>query len=425
MQLMKKTLKGMLLSASAVALFAAAGSTGLAQGTTAPDPCEGKEKLFTEQIKPNAKSTMPWEKQTIAYQAAKEFLSKYSTCEGAEAIVTYLRDTYIPAYEKAEKARKEDALRVKFNDALKSNDTARLFAAGKEYIAGVPSDSEVVLPVMLYMVDSGYTNQLRKKNTSFNAETITIAKQAIAKIESNRSATNFGPYTDREYALAYSNFAIGYIDTVGNKQKKQGAESIYKALQHNSDLKTWFYPYDLIGDLYFDEYTKAAADYNTKYKDIPVDDTAKVEEAKQAAGIYKAYADRTIDAYARAYKYAKADTQFDTKNPAIAKGFYQTLTDFYKARNKNDAKGLDEAYVSKIVAAPMPNPATAVTPVIEVETETNATNTPVTMGVKANNGSSAAAETKASSPAKTAATATKAPTKKPAPAKKPAPKKSK
>lgn len=350
---MKKIFQTLLLSGSALAFVVAPATNVFAQDAAAQQ-CTSPEKtaLYEEQFLKNYKGTD--EQRATAYTAAKDYVQKYGSCAGSgDADITKYLQNWIPKYEAILKAKEGEAAAKEVNDAIVTKDTGKLFTAGKNYLAKNPDE----VGVMLYMADSGFA-QANKKVDTYNTDTVAYAKQAIQKIEGGKTPTSgkWDPFKDKDEALAWMNYTIGYINGFRQQNMREAAPYFYKAAQYNSSIKTSHVPYAAIGQMYLDDYTKQAADYKTKYEAAP--DTP---EAKTALGMIKATADRAMDAFARAYSYAKANN----KLPAdVSKDLYETLTQFYKYRHNDQTTGMD-AYVASVANSPLPDPTSTITPVVE------------------------------------------------------------
>ena len=113
--------------------------------------------------------------------------------------------------------------------------------------------------------------------------------------------------TSKENALGWLNYTIGAITYVGQNNKKDGLSSIYKASMAGSTTNKLPQLYAIIGDYYFDEVKRLADDYKAKVTAAGNKDT---DETKAITASIKAYAERGIDAYARAQKFVdKAKNQ--------------------------------------------------------------------------------------------------------------------
>lgn len=408
----------MLLSASALAFVAAPATlTPVFAQDTAATPAapqcniEERDKLYNDKFFPNYKKSNTPQQREVAFQAGKEYLSKYNNCatsEDEKKVVAFLTK-WVADYEK-DKAEKAtiDAI----NTAAKSKDAAVLFTKGKEFYAQNPDN----LTIALFIADSGY-EAAKKKVDTYNNETVTLAKQIIEKVNSGKmpADNNWGPFKDKDEAMAWMNYTIGFITYDRMNKKNEAAPFIYKAIQSHNAFKNWHYPYLLIAGMYLDDYTKAAKEYETNKE------STDVELVKKLIGTYKAYADRAIEAYAKAYSVAKAEKKED-----VAKSIYDgELTQFYKLRHDGQTTGMTE-FVAAQASKSLTDPTTPVTPVIET-TPTTATTTPaasttITASTKV---ADTAAPTKSASTngVKTAANGAKTNTATTKPAKKPVPKK--
>jgi hypothetical protein len=274
---------------------------------------------------------------------------------------------------------------------------------------------------------AGY-EQSRKNITTFDEESVNFAKSAIQKIEAGKASEtgNFGvlqySYKTKEFpdgknnALGGLHFNIGYILYYNQgknnpARKKDALQYFYKATKHTSFSKNEPIVYQAIGAWYLDEAIRIDSERQRLVKEAGGKDT---EETLAMIGMQKGYADRAIDAYARAYRLAP------TTNKTYRDSLYTRLKELFAFRFDGNTSGID-TYVSTVMNRPMPDPSVTVTPVAETSTTANTTSmtttkmdepTPPTTSGKATttNGAGAAS--------KTTTTATKAKT-----AAKPAPKK--
>jgi hypothetical protein len=236
----------------------------------------------------------------------------------------------------------------------------------------------------------GYDNVATKNPpvNTFNNDAVTFAKTAIQQIESGKTSQGWGAYAynyivkdaagkvdaakSKENALAWMNYSIAYIMNYSQNQKKDSLPYFYKAAQYNSGVKNNPTIYQAIGAWYLDEIL--AMDEKRKGI-VKANGDQENDESKKMWALQKGYADRAIDAYARAYKLANDNPKTDA---AYKKALYDKLQGLYKLRfEKTD--GID-AYVASVMNKPMPNPATEVTPVAEETpaTTTSSTTTPTT-----------------------------------------------
>lgn len=368
--MIKNLLKVTILSASMLTFIAAPSMKVLAQDVAAQD-AEAKAALYKKFLD-NYKGTDDQKK--TANDAAKEYVEKYSSDTTAEnvTIVKYLQGQ-IKKYDASINEKKNLVIYDRYNAALKAKNAAGVFTETKNIIAIKPDDATLT-SVLLNTVDVGYTQTSAKPAVdTYNADTITFAKQVIQKIEGGVKLERYAPYDDKNSALAWMNNIIGYIESIRNKKRTEGATFYYKAIQPQSSIKTFYYPYTAIALKYEEDYTKATEEYKTKYVDTKTFDT---DEAKKLVGTYKAIADRGIDAYARAYTFAKNDKAVDA---ATRKAIYSSLTDFHTARFGKDKAILNDAFIASVVAKPMPDPNSAVVPVLDAVPTTTPTTTTSTV----------------------------------------------
>jgi hypothetical protein len=120
-----------------------------------------------------------------------------------------------------------------------------------------------------------------------------------------------------------------------------------------------------MGAWYLDQAIRMDADRQAKITAAGDKDT---DETLAMLGVQKGYADRAIDAYARAYSLAKADP----KNQPYANGLYAKLKELYAFRYNGKTDGID-TFVASVMSKPLPDPTTEVTPVKEAATTTTTT----------------------------------------------------
>ena len=416
------------------ATFTAAGA-GDAFAQNVCDEVDAKQatyKKFTD----NFDKAIPQRK--IAVEAAKEYIEKYGACETDKAQVDYLKG-YIPPTEeliKKDGAGKEmQALYTRFNASLGAGNWDEVYASGKEVLAK-EKDPETLLNVTILLGSIGLDESI-KNNDKYNADTVRYAQEAIQKIEGGATSKDYGVANNKKgvlyknerfsdgksNALGWLNYTVGYIKYFREKNKKDALPFLYKATQYNSATKGFSDPYAAIGQYYLDEIVRLDAERKAKAVN-----NVETDETKAIYALQKGYADRGIDALARAYKLIGTTPA----EKAYKDSIYAKLKGTYEFRNNGKADGMDAA-IASIPAKPMPNPTTEVTPVVEAApaTTTSSANTssmtaPAAAATPVSNAttdktSTAATATKTST-AKTAAAATAVKTTK-APVKKPAPKK--
>lgn len=263
---------------------------------------------------------------------------------------------------------KEDP-RCKLNKRYDADFTAKnwaAFIADSKEIMAAEGDSPLALDVMLTLVSVGYDRAAVDKIDTFNADTYSYAKMALQKIEGGKTSQTgkwgvFAPFTTKENAQSWMNFIIGYQMYYKLNQKTEALPFLFKSTQIGTEKKGDTVIYTNIGAYYYDEAVKLDTEYREKRK---ANNNQDNDETKALLALGRGTADRSSDAFGRAYKIALADP----KLPAPYKTTLATkLIDLYKFRfNTADAKQADvDKYIADLIAKPMPDPSTAVTPVVE------------------------------------------------------------
>lgn len=349
-----------------------------ATAALAQDPCADSAGQTALDAKFRENYDKDLAKRKIAVEAGKEFLEKYGTCEATKDFSDYLK-TAIPQIE--EQNKKEEALTAakalygRFDKAVVAKNWDEAFASVREIAAQYPDNS---LDQIITVASIGY-DQAYAKNNKYNDETLRLAKQAISMIESGKTSKRYGlfgggwEYKTKENALGWMNLTVGYITYYVNKNKKDALPYLYKASQATSDTKSNPLVFEAIGGYYFDEVSKLAEQVKTMIadqKDTDPDDVKAKKEAdiKAKIALLNGYAERAIDAYARAHKVTK-DTPAEVK--AYKDGLYKTIQSLYNVRfAKTD--GVD-AFIASLVSKPMPDPTSTVAPIIEEPKATDTT----------------------------------------------------
>jgi hypothetical protein len=339
----------------------------------AQDACTdtaGQETLSNKVRELYAKTDIP--NLTTLIEAAKQYTEKYGACtsDSVKEFMVYLGPN-LPKWEKkladAKDKVEKDRLITKFNTALKAKNWDDLYAAGKDLITKWPDEFR---PVELTLGSIGLDETAKTPPvTKWNEDTLKYARMSISDLESGKTFSAFGvkpiDYKNKEQALAWMNYTIGYILATDKNNKKDAVGYLYKATQlAPTDTGANAAIYDAIGLYYFDELKKQLAAVQEKIKaqdEKDPDDVKKqkVDEIKAAIAQLNGTAERALDVYARAYKYAPA------ANKAYKDNVYKTLQDIYKIRFEK-LDGLD-AYIAAAPSKPLPNPTTPIAPVSDPE----------------------------------------------------------
>lgn len=330
----------------------------------------------------------------VAIEAAKEYIQKYEGCVDATTKaptyadqVNYLKGA-LPEREGFVKTKEgevvKNALLKRIDTSAKAKNISEVYASGKEILNRESDFDKLALDVAITLATAGFEQTLATPPVdTYNADTITYAKNAIQKIEAGKTSESYGiwsynlkndKFTDRKsYSLGALNYIIGYITYYRQgkdnpEKKKEGLGYLYKSTQFNSLSKTDPLIFQSFGAWYLDEALKIDKERLAAIKAAGDKDT---DETLAMYALSKGYADRSIDSYARAYKLAKDDK---TSKKEYVDGLYGKLKDLYAFRYDGKTTGIDE-FVSTVQNKPLPDPSTAVTPVKE---ETPAPTTPTT-----------------------------------------------
>lgn len=338
------------------------------------EECEALYKKYTD----NFKGTLAQRK--MAVEGGRQYIAKCAALEGSPEIIKYLNDK-LPAIEK--KIDFEETAAA-FNDAIKDAKNVNAdvaFTSGKRLLSN--HDPNLV-DVMLVLASVGFDKAVAKPAIdTYNGDAVSMAKQAIQKIEGGTTSKQHGAYgftyKSKDDALAWMNYTVGYINYFRQNNKKEGIPFLYNATKYNTGAKdnprNLPIIYQAIGDFYKDEYNrlddervKLAAEAKDK---TPEEAKVLADKAKELLLLQKGYAERMIDAYGRARTLATTDKAYQD-------ALYNNLKVLYGFRfDGSNAAGMD-SYISGLVAKPIPDPTSAVTPVPDTTTPTTtpATTTP-------------------------------------------------
>ena len=280
-----------------------------------------KDELFKE-IATLSNSSVAADKEK-AYQSSKEFLARFGTDknDNVKKVRTFL-----------------ETHRIKmFYTAVDTNKAADAFTLGKEILADQPQNVEV----LINLTYAGY-NAVAAGDKTYLDDTISSAKKAEELLEAGTLPASFAPFKDKNEALAWAYYIDGTLVTP--KDKKAGAESIYKATLQQSVIKDNSLPYNMIALYYEDIYDKAGNELKAKLAVKPINEAEATALEKRVTGALELM----LDAYARSSKRA------DAENAANKDALKSRLVQVYKFVKKTDV-GLAE-YISYINKTPLPDP---------------------------------------------------------------------
>lgn len=296
-------------------------------------------------------------KQKVAYEAGKEFLSKY----GSQP------DEYVTAVQKwvtkYENAVGKFQIQQNYQQALKaaqtSKDYASLFTAGKALVAAEPDNTQVILTLS----NAGLLNATEKTgNKSLNPDAVAFTRRAIELVEAGKGTpedlkTINSAVSNKEDALGWLHYRLGLFTR--ETAPDDAVNHFLKAAQSTGTAKSEPSLYAYLAQAYADgDFKRAVAAYK------PFEGQPETPEGKVALAKLNQSFDRIIDAYARA---AALYTKPEQK--AYRDSLMATLTDLYKQRHDGSDAGLTEFVAGSasrrlpLPSDPLPvEPAPAATP---------------------------------------------------------------
>lgn len=300
----------------------------------AADPCtadaDAKAALYKKFVD-NFKGTP--DKQKLAYEAGKEYISKYSNCPADAAQVAYIQNKFVTPYEKAT---------LEFNCNKAVNDTpATAFQACQPWVAANPEN----VKTYLWLVTAGLKN-VTAKNESTNGEAANAARRALALLEQGKTTDVWQPYASQAEAAPGLNYHVGFF-TLKNSPA-EAATYLLKAAQSNSTYAKEPTTYDYLAAAYINSELKTLVnEYKAKYEGKEA-----TPESEALLNKVNAVTHRIVDAYARSVALTPAGPLKDTRKA--------NLVNFYKQLHDGKEDGLNEMLaniLSKPVMLPGQEPA--------------------------------------------------------------------
>lgn len=366
------------------AIFALGAMAAFAQ-TATPSPCEDPAQGVARD-----KITELFKDKTLAgrkayLEAGKAFLERFGACDSAKDMSEYLTPQ-LPKLEGVirDMQKKDDiaALTTPFDAALKAKDWDKVYSLGKQILQKYPDDFRTV---EIVLGSIGGEEAITKGNFKYADDTLTYGKQSIADLEAGKpfvvgKDTRYGlsltenkkvvynfEYPNKEDALGWLNWYVGYITNVVKKDKVGSLPYLYKATQAASDVKAKPAPYALIGYYYAAEGDKLTDEIQALSKAQDPKDTEevakqKVDAIKAKVALSNGTNERAIDAFSRAISRIPA-------SDATYKAEIKKVLDFSYNRRFGKMDGLD-TWVANVQKQPFVNPSTPVTPITDPEPTT-------------------------------------------------------
>jgi hypothetical protein len=199
--------------------------------------------------------------ETLAYQAAKEYLAKYPKDD--DAYTRYLRP-WVTLYDKWDRKRRVPQL------IYDEKNYAEGYKLGKQVLTEEPDE----LATLMYLGYGAYLASTTAKNESFNADARGYALKAIAAIEGGKSPEEWKPFKDKDDALAHLYYTLGFIDF--RSAPDQAIDSFIKTARLETDLKKAPSTYYFIAAAYeTGPYKTLAAAYQTNFAGKEVSPASK------------------------------------------------------------------------------------------------------------------------------------------------------
>jgi hypothetical protein len=283
----------------------------------------------------------------------------------------------------AAKMKEEDRICKRnklYNDSFNAKRWDEFLNVSREIMGDPATDKALLLDLLLTHVSTSF-DRVVEKNDRYTNEALMNAKTAIQNMESGSVSKNakwgvFAPFGSKDNAVSWMNYMIGYINYYNlgatmPAKKDEAIQYFYKATQIG-EKKSDPLVFREIGVWYAEKATELFTDYT---KIVEANNKMVNEEASGKLALARAYADRAIDALGRAQKLIGNDPKLKSK-------ITEELTEFYKFRFNGKVEGMDK-YVADMIAKPMPDPSSTVTPVAAEETSTtSADTTPATVPTK-------------------------------------------
>lgn len=262
--------------------------------------------------------------QEKAYQLGKQYLAKFGAADDEKV--------------KKVKAFVENYQIAALNKKVDEDKTAEAFAFGKDILTQEPENAYVAMNLAY----AGLQAFQKKKDKTFAQESIQFAKQTLQLFDEKKLPKSFDPFADQAEATALMYYIIGNFSIDANL--KDAAQNFYKSVQLESKIKKNSFPYYVIAFYFEKEYEKAAKDFTAKHgAKVTEDAEMKADNAKLEKII-----SRMQDAYARAVKYAEAES-----SPNLA-AWKQRYAEVYKFLNGGDAGAND--FLNNVLNTPLPDP---------------------------------------------------------------------
>lgn len=306
------------IALAALIAFAFASLPVLAQVTDDPVKVEMYKRFLDNRVP----------KPDVAYQAAKDYLQKYS--KDKDQYTDYLQK-WTAAYDRDERKRNLPIL-------INQKNFTEAYRVGAKILADEPD-------YLRAEIDLGYAGYLAasNKNETHNADALAYARRAIGAIESGKTPADWAPFKGKDDTLAYLNYAAGYLTLKVNPD--EAINTLIKAAQYESEIRRTPSTFYFLAAAYESgPYKTMSAAYQAAYANKP-----ETPESKAALEKLNVVMDRIIDAYARAIATAGSNP----KTEQSRKEWLAQMTNYYKFRHDGSDVGLTE-FIATSTQKPVP-----------------------------------------------------------------------
>ncbi len=333
----------------------------LAQTSQSQEPVPFCTAVYQRFLADRKGNDLPKYRATLG--SANEYLERCSTEEGQEKIREFV-SAQVP---KLKETIRVAELVERFNKAAYAGNIDEAYSSGRDLIPAKPGAS---LDIMITMASMGFENATSKTpSEKYDTETVKYAKLVLEKLNAGEKSDRYGLFRYQYLTpeckdggantAGWMNYAIA-MTSVRQKDVDAAIPYLYKASQTGCETKGFSDTYKLIGKWYLDAGTKLDARLSEMLK---ASENKETEETRSLEALVNGYLERSMDAYYRAYKLAKADE------------VYKKLQDIYDARFAGKKDGMDQ-YLANLGTASFPDPRSEVKPVIEPEPSPPATPAP-------------------------------------------------
>jgi len=283
-----------------------------------------KEALYSDFLAnkkvPNA------EKQRLAYEAAKEYVRRFSADRDSNLVETR---RFVLEYERVKR-------HYELYTVFSAKNYSKTFEIGREILAKDSDDFYT-----LGLLSMAGSSSAGGGDASLNEETVRYSKKALELLDSP-DVKKSDPFPSMEEARDSLNSTVGWL--LKDQAPVEAAAALVRAIKVNgSSSKNPRILYFLATSILKGEYAQLSAEYNTKFGNKP----PSPEQQAMLERLMKV-GDRAVDAYARAVALSSGPKDEENRRKLMTQ-----LTSLYKNFHNGSDAGLD-ALVSSVLTKPLP-----------------------------------------------------------------------